>query len=194
MSSPSLRRSWAAGRQFASARARDAQQAGLDLAGVGPWHRGRVLAVTLAGASVDGTATLHRGLRVHGAAGVVIGARSIVGPQSILDGRGGLVIGEDVNISGRAQLWSAQHDWRSPDFAYVTDRVRVDDHVWIGPNVVVLPGVTIGRGAVVAAGAVVTADVDPMGLYGGVPARRIGDRPQGLRYRLPDASRKAWWQ
>ncbi|WP_082570795.1 DapH/DapD/GlmU-related protein [Cellulomonas sp. Root485] len=182
------------GYRFASARVRDAKQAALDVASIAPWHRGRVLSVELCGGEVHPTATLHRGVRVHGANGVVIGPRSIVGPECIVDGRGGLILGSDVNVSGRAQLWSAQHDWRSPDFAFVTAPVHVHDHVWIGPNVVVLPGVTIGKGAVVAAGTVVTRDLEPMGLYAGVPARRIGERPSGLRYRLPVAKRKAWWQ
>jgi acetyltransferase-like isoleucine patch superfamily enzyme len=47
-----------------------------------------------------------------------------------------------------------------------------------------LPGVTIGEGAVVAAGAVVTKDADPYGIYGGVPAKKIGERSKDLVYEL----------
>lgn len=42
-------------------------------------------------------------------------------------------------------------------------------------NATVLPGVTIGENAVVAAGAVVNADVPAREIWGGVPARKIGD-------------------
>lgn len=55
-------------------------------------------------------------------------------------------------------------------------RVYLEDNVWLGANVVVLTGVTIGAGAVVAAGAVLTKPVPPFEIWGGVPARKIGDR------------------
>lgn len=44
---------------------------------------------------------------------------------------------------------------------------------WLGAGVTVISGVTIGAGAIVAAGAVVAADLEPNGLYGGVPAKHI---------------------
>jgi acetyltransferase-like isoleucine patch superfamily enzyme len=58
----------------------------------------------------------------------------------------------------------------------VSAPVRLEDDVWLGAHVIVLPGVTVGRGAIVAAGAVVNADVAPMTIVGGVPARVIGAR------------------
>ncbi len=38
-----------------------------------------------------------------------------------------------------------------------------------------MPGVTIGDGCLVATGAVVAKDLEPNGLYAGVPAKRIKD-------------------
>lgn len=51
--------------------------------------------------------------------------------------------------------------------------------VWIGANAVILRGVTIGRGAIVAAGAVVTRSVPEFEIWGGVPAKKLGVRPNG---------------
>lgn len=48
--------------------------------------------------------------------------------------------------------------------------------VWVGAHAIVMRGVVIGEGAVVAAGAVVTADVPPYEIFGGVPAKKIGER------------------
>lgn len=48
--------------------------------------------------------------------------------------------------------------------------------VWLGANAVVLKGVRIGRGAIVAAGAVVTKEIGEFQIWGGVPARQIGER------------------
>lgn len=66
--------------------------------------------------------------------------------------------------------------------------VLIEDDVWVGGNVSILPGVTIGRGSVIAAGAVVTADVPPMVVVGGVPARVLKTLTEADRefvYRAP---------
>ncbi len=54
--------------------------------------------------------------------------------------------------------------------------VVIDDDVWVGAHCTLLDGTKIGRGAVIAAGAVVTGDVEPYAIYGGVPAKKIGER------------------
>lgn len=55
-------------------------------------------------------------------------------------------------------------------------RVMIGNDVWIGARVTLLEGIKIGDGAVIAAGAVVNCDVEPYSIYGGVPAKKIGDR------------------
>jgi acetyltransferase-like isoleucine patch superfamily enzyme len=51
--------------------------------------------------------------------------------------------------------------------------VVLEDHCFIGVNAVVMPGVTVGRASVVGSGAVVTADVPPLTMVAGNPARII---------------------
>jgi acetyltransferase-like isoleucine patch superfamily enzyme len=53
---------------------------------------------------------------------------------------------------------------------------EVGNDVWLGANVLILEGVKIGDGAIVAAGAVVTSNLEPYYIYGGVPAKKIGER------------------
>jgi acetyltransferase-like isoleucine patch superfamily enzyme len=56
--------------------------------------------------------------------------------------------------------------------------ICLEENVWLGVNVIVLKGVTIGRGAIIGAGAVVTRDVPAFEIWGGVPARKLGERPR----------------
>lgn len=65
------------------------------------------------------------------------------------------------------------------EFRYVNDDgiwVEIGNDVWIGTNSLILSGIRIGDGAVIAAGAVVVKDIEPYAIYGGVPARKIGQR------------------
>jgi acetyltransferase-like isoleucine patch superfamily enzyme len=54
-------------------------------------------------------------------------------------------------------------------------RIAIGPDAWIGANAVVMHDVP--EGAIVAAGAVVTAQLEPYAIVGGVPARKIGERP-----------------
>lgn len=55
-------------------------------------------------------------------------------------------------------------------------QIVLAEDVWLGCNVIVLKGVNIGNGAIVAAGAVVTRNVPAGEIWGGVPAKKIGER------------------
>jgi len=107
-----------------------------------------------------------------------------VGTDAILDGRGGITLGDNVNLSSQAAIWTMQHVPDDPDFGVVSAPVRVEDRAWISFRATILPGVTIGEGAVIAAGAVVTKDVPPFAMVGGIPAKQIGERSRALRYVL----------
>ena len=53
---------------------------------------------------------------------------------------------------------------------------EIGNDVWIGANVSICQGVHIGDGAVVGANALVNKDLEPYGIYAGVPAKKIGSR------------------
>ncbi len=121
---------------------------------------------------------IYRGARIRGGRKIAIGPGTSIGDRCELDGRGGLRFGRCVNVSSEAMFWTAQHDYRQPDFPTVVSPVEISDWVWIGPRVIVLAGVTVAEGCVIAAGSVVTRSTEPYGVYGGIPARRIGERPR----------------
>jgi maltose O-acetyltransferase len=116
--------------------------------------------------------------------GISIGEHTVINQSCVLDGRGGLRIGNNVSISPGVWLLTDGHDMNDPLFPEVLAPIEICDYAWLGSRALVMPGVTIGEGAVVAAGAVVTKDVCPYTVVGGVPARPIGTRAQNLRYQL----------
>lgn len=113
-----------------------------------------------------------------------IGSRSHINRHCLIDARGGIQLKENVSISHNVTLCSAGHDCQTPDFKYISAPIIIEDYVWIGVNATILKGVTIGRGAVIAAGSVVTKDCEPLGIYAGVPARKIGERKDCMKYKI----------
>lgn len=118
----------------------------------------------------------------HNQCNVAVGDNCVVNREVYIDGRGGVQIGNNVNVSFQCCLLSLSHDPNDPGFSASGGPVIVKDHAWLGLRAVVMPGVTIGEGAVVAAGSVVTASVPDYAIVGGVPARIIGERSREIRY------------
>jgi acetyltransferase-like isoleucine patch superfamily enzyme len=113
-----------------------------------------------------------------------IGQNTVVNQNCILDPRGGLVIGRNVNISRSVAIYTAGHLIDDANFSDFLSDVVIGDLVWIGGHSILQPGVRIGRGAVVLPGSVVTRSVEEFQVVGGVPARVVGTRPPGIGYEI----------
>jgi acetyltransferase-like isoleucine patch superfamily enzyme len=145
------------------------------------------------GMRLAASACVHRGLEVRDPWNIEVGEGTVIGFDCILDGRSGITIGSNVNLSSEAALWTRQHDHRDPEFGTVGGPIVVGDRAWISFRATILPGARIGEGAIVAAGAVVTGDVPPYAIVAGVPAATVGERkPQALTYQLRDG-REPWF-
>ncbi len=105
----------------------------------------------------------------------LIGAGTWIGAFTVIDGSGGLTIGEGCDVSCGVQIYthsSAKRCVSGREYP-VVDRAPtvIGNRVFIGANAIIQMGVTIGDGALVAAGAVVTRDVPAGVLVSGVPAK-----------------------
>lgn len=150
-----------------------------------PFHHFRLFAYRhLLGMKIGRGSTVYRTPEIHRPSSVTIGNNTIIGRDAILDGRRGLTIGDNVNLSTGVWVWSEQHDKDSPSFAPDGGPVVIGDRAWLSCRTIVLPGVTIGEGAVVCAGAVVTKDVAPYSVVAGIPAKKIAERNSELTYTL----------
>lgn len=132
------------------------------------WVRARSLGFG-EGTNIYGTSYVYGDVRV--------GNRTWIGPYTLLDGSGGLEIGDDCNISAGVQIYT--HDTvkrvlsggRAPH-----DRagVRIGSRVYLGSQAVVLKGLSIGDSCVIGACSLVTRDIPPYSVAFGVPCRVVG--------------------
>jgi len=113
---------------------------------------------------------------------VVIGEYSQINPYTIIYGGSGVHIGRNVMIAPHCVLAAGNHDYRQLEkpmrHAGSLSRgpIIIEDGVWIGANSTITDGVTIGRDAVIGANSLVTKDVGAYEIWGGVPAKIIGNR------------------
>jgi len=96
-----------------------------------------------------GTMCAHVGL------GIVIGGAAVIGRD--------VVIGQGCTIGGRGAT--------TKEGGSREGMPTIEDGVYIGPGARLLGPIRVGRMAVVGANAVVIADVPPLAVVGGVPAR-----------------------
>lgn len=107
-----------------------------------------------------------------------VGKNVFIGPYTVIDGTGPLVVGDDCQISLHAMIWThSTHPWclmgETARGKKKMDGVTIENNVWIGAGAVITPGVRVGNHSMIAAGAVVTEDVPPYSLVAGVPAKVV---------------------
>ena len=105
---------------------------------------------------------------------VNIGKNCWIGPNVILDGSGGLTIGDHVDISAGAQIYSHNTVRRVlsggvDPIAY--SATRIGSRVYIGPQTVIQKGVVIGSDVTIGAMSLVNTDVPDGAKFFGIPAR-----------------------
>jgi len=112
---------------------------------------------------------------------LVVGRGAWIGQAAFLHAAGGIRIGADVGIGPHVCILTSTHGEPGRDLPIMKGALEfapvvLEEGCDIGVGAVILPGVTIGSGAQVGAGAVVTADVPPLAVVAGNPARLLRTR------------------
>lgn len=141
-----------------------------------PSHTWRQFVYRVAGVQIGQGSTIHMWANFYNPENIIIGKDTIVGDHCFFDGRAKIKIGNHVDIASQVLIYNSEHDVHDPEFKAIQQPVEIADYVFIGPRVIILPGIKIGKGAVIAAGAIVTKDVPAGKIFGGVPAKEIGER------------------
>ncbi|HEX3435516.1 MAG TPA: putative colanic acid biosynthesis acetyltransferase [Pseudacidobacterium sp.] len=87
-----------------------------------------------------------------------------------------LYMGSHCIVSQGAYICGATHEYNDPSFRLVHFPIRLGAYSWICARGAVNPGVNVGDGAILALGAIATRDLEPFGIYAGVPARKVKER------------------
>jgi len=140
------------------------------------WHHWQVQMRFLG----DATIISHK-VKITGAHNISIGAETSITNRCILNGVGGITIGNYVLIGYETIIMTSMRNHGSVDkpIKYQGSQLKpvtIEDDVWIGARSIILPGVTISKGAIIGSGSVVTKNVSPYTIVGGVPAKVIGHR------------------
>ena len=135
---------------------------------VNRWEKARILGFG-EGASIYDSALVIGDVKV--------GRFTWVGPQTLLDGSGGLSIGDHCSISAGVQIYS--HDtvqWAVTGGECGPDRAptQIGSNCYLGPNTVVAKGVTIGDRCIIGANSLVLRDIPSGSKAYGTPCRVVG--------------------
>lgn len=101
---------------------------------------------------------------------VDVGENCWIGPFSVLDGSGGLKIGNNCDISAGVQIYTHETVDRiikNEDIKYMS--TKIGNNVYIGPNTIVSKGVTIGDFVVIGANSFVNKDIPSYSKAYGTP-------------------------
>lgn len=111
---------------------------------------------------------------------ISIGKNTTIGYHNFIFASNQIYIGDNCLIAPFVYIVDSDHEIAKHKLineqANTTKPITIGNDVWIASNVTILKGVTIGNGAVIAAGAVVTDNIEPYSIYGGIPAKKIGER------------------
>lgn len=107
---------------------------------------------------------------------VKVGKHVWIGPNCILDGSGGLEIGDYVSISAGVQIYTHHTvEWAISlgKEEIAKDKVTIGNGVYIGPNTVIQMGVSIGDRVIIGAQSLVNKSVPSNKKAFGIPARIV---------------------
>ena len=107
---------------------------------------------------------------------VRVGKNTWIGPFTVLDGSGKLIIGNNCSISAGVQIYT--HDsveWAisggTKEYSY--EGTSIGDNCYIGPNVVITKGVSIGKECIIGANSFVNKSFPDNSKLAGNPAKII---------------------
>ena len=147
-----------------------------------PFHAWRAMLLRLFGAKLGPACHFYPRARVWAPWNLICEERVSVADDAELYNPSPLYMGSHCIVSQGAYICGATHEYNNPEFRLVHFPMRLGPYSWVCARATVNPGVNLGTGAILALGSVATRDLEPFGIYAGIPARKISQR---LRSAVP---------
>ncbi|HQW95773.1 MAG TPA: acyltransferase [Saprospiraceae bacterium] len=132
---------------------------------------------------IDDDVVLKEGLKICSCnkdAIIKIGKGTTLGYYSFIFASNRIEIGEDCLIASFVYIVDSNHQvsrsLKINEQPNETAPIKIGNDVWIASNVTILKAVIISDGAVIAANSVVNCDIPAYEIWGGSPAKKIGER------------------
>lgn len=102
-----------------------------------------------------------------------IGHNCWFGQNTILDGTGGLIIGNGVRVGMYSQIWThvASGERIEGCLLYANRKTVIEDDVWLVGSCIVGSGITLSKRTICLINSVITKDTEANSTYVGQPAR-----------------------
>ncbi|MDH1841622.1 acyltransferase [Aeromonas caviae] len=117
-----------------------------------------------------GNCTIHRNVKFFSPWKLKVGDNTNIQFGSFIDCRGGISIGNNVDITLGVRILSQYHDIQCPNYSTLSKMVIIDDYCVIGSYAVILPGSILNTGTVIGAGSLMNKESEEYSLYCGNPA------------------------
>lgn len=123
--------------------------------------------------TIDDWTTIHSDSLILSTKGVTIGQHCWFGQNCVIDGTGGLTIGNGVRVGMYSQIWThiAAGEQIEGCLFYSADPVTIHDNVWLVGSCTVGSGVTIGKRVVCLSGSNIIKSIPENITVAGSPAR-----------------------
>jgi putative colanic acid biosynthesis acetyltransferase WcaF len=148
-----------------------------------PCHAWRAALLRVFGAQLGPGCHFYPKSKVWAPWNLVCEDRVTLGDDAELYNPSRFTLGSHCIVSQGAYICGATHDYNNPAFPLVSFPTRIDAYAWICARAIVHPRVNIGAGAILGLGSIATRDLEPFGIYAGVPARKVKER---LRSSVPE--------
>lgn len=108
--------------------------------------------------------------------------------HSVVDGSGGVEIGDGVQIGAWCGIFSHSshisirllgshyiHHTQDDRAGYIRAAVKIGEYTFVGARALIMPGAKIGRGCLIVPGAVVSGTIPDFAIVKGDPGKVVGD-------------------
>lgn len=141
-----------------------------------PFFWVRRFLVSLTGAKVHRSTSIHRRLHLTTFGKIRIGKHCTINRDVFLDARKEITIGDNVTLAHECCVYTLGHNINSSIFEAKGASVVIGDNAVLFAGVKVMPGVVVGKNAVILPFSVVTKSIGESEVWGGNPAVFIKHR------------------